>query len=258
MARHADQVVEIENIGAAGPVLLVCEHASNRFPDRWGTLGLTEDERAAHIAWDPGALPVARHLSRLLDAPLVRSDVSRLIYDCNRPPDHPAAMARSSEVYEIPGNSSLTADQRLARTQAIYLPFHGAVAEMMARMMARGQRPVLVTVHSFTPVWFGQPRTVELGIIHDADPTLALSMLSLARQHLGLDCQLNAPYSAADDVTHTLKLHANPYGLRNVMLELRNDLIASPESQQAVAGALADVIAAAVTEISQIEAKGAA
>lgn len=258
MPDRADQVVEIENASAAGPVLLVCEHASNRFPERWGDLGLSDAERRAHIAWDPGALPVAQHVSHLLDAPLVRSHVSRLIYDCNRAPDHPSAMAQTSETYQIAANCGLTDDQRLERTREIYLPFHAAVEEMIARMMSRGQRPVLVTIHSFTPVWHGVAREVELGIIHDADPALALAMLAQARQSTALDCRLNAPYSAADDVTHTLKLHANPYGLRNVMLEVRNDLIATAARQEAVALFLASVIAGAMAETDTMAAKGAA
>ncbi len=110
---------------------------------------------------------------------------SRLIYDLNRPPHSPGAMPARSEIHDIPGNADLPEAERLARTQAIYLPFHGAVAEMMARMMARGQRPVLVTVHSFTPVWFGQPRAVEFGVIHDADDRLARAICRAAKARPG-------------------------------------------------------------------------
>src|SRR5690606_25148063 len=116
----------------------------------------------------------------------------------------PDAMAERSETWDIPGNRGLTAADRLRRTEAVYLPFHAAVAAQVARLLALGTVPAVVTVHSFTPVWFGQPRAVELGVIHDADPGLALAVLAAARRRTRLKVELNAPYSAADGVTHSL------------------------------------------------------
>ncbi len=241
----------IENDAAKGRVVLVCEHASNAFPAPWGDLGLSEAERQAHIAWDPGALAVARGLMTRLDAVLVHAPVSRLIYDCNRAPDMAGAMPARSEIYDIPGNGAISADQRLARTKAVYLPFHDALHGVLMRRLALGLRPVLVTVHSFTPVYFGKSRSVEFGVIHDADPSLAMALRDAAGRHTRLNAQLNAPYSAADDVTHTLRVHATPYGLPNAMLEIRNDLIADEAAQEAMAAQLAPVINMGVAEIQK-------
>ena len=240
----------IENETAPGRIILVCEHASNHFPAPWGDLGLTQDQARAHIAWDPGALGLARGLSHRLNAPLIHATVSRLVYDCNRAPDLPSAMPARSEIHDIPGNAAISATDRLARTEAIYLPFHDALHRLIARRIALGLRPVILTVHSFTPVYFGQPRRVEFGVIHDADPTLAQAIVAAAR-HTRLDAQLNAPYSAADDVTHTLRVHATPYGLPNAMLEVRNDLIASPEAEQTMADLLAPVLNMGLVEIQR-------
>lgn len=242
-------IVTIENREADGPFLIVCEHASNHFPPRYGDLGLDAAARQAHIAWDPGALALARGLARRLGAPLVAAGISRLIYDLNRPPQAPGAMARESEIYRIPGNAALSVAERQARTEAIYLPFHGALHAEIARRLAAGARPVIVTVHSFTPVWFGQRRSVELGIIHDADPAYAEAVWAQAREATGLDCRLNEPYSAADGVTHTLRLQATPYGLDNVMLEIRNDLLADAAAVEAMADRLAPVLPAALERI---------
>lgn len=232
---------ELRNAHGVGRFLIVCEHASNAFPEEFGNLGLDAEARAAHIAWDPGALGVARHLSDLLDSPLVAATVSRLIYDCNRPPDAEGAMPCESEVYGIPGNCGLDTPERLARTEVVYLPFHGAVARQLAQMLAQGHRPVLVTVHSFTPVWFGKPREVQLGIIHDTDPGYAQAVHEAA-QDLPLHIALNEPYSAADGVVHTLRLHATPHDLPHVMLEIRNDLLGDLAAQHAMAETLADVL----------------
>jgi predicted N-formylglutamate amidohydrolase len=257
LMQDGDSAVAIRNGGAAAPWLLVCEHASNRFPGRWGTLGLPIEAQSAHIAWDPGAAGLAEGLADRLGAPLVSATVSRLVYDCNRPPDAPGAMAERSEVWEIPGNRGLAPAERLARTAAVYLPFHAAVASELGRLLAAGIRPVLVTVHSFTPVWFGAPRAVELGAIHDADPAFARLVVDAAHRRTALRTELNAPYSAADGVAHTLKLHATPHGLRHVMLEIRNDLIADASSQARMADTLAAVLAEAAAE-AEAERKGVA
>lgn len=235
------QQIELRNAQGAGPFLFVCEHASNAFPEEFGDLGLDPAVREAHVAWDPGALGVARSLSDRLDSPLVAATVSRLIYDCNRPPDSPSAMPRSSEAYDIPGNHDLQPADRLARTEAVYLPFQAALTRQLACLLAGGRRPVIVTVHSFTPVWFGQKREVQLGIIHDSDATFAKTVLDKA-QGLPLHVAVNEPYSAADGVVHTLRLHATPHDLLHVMLEIRNDLLGDLAAQHAMAETLADVL----------------
>lgn len=252
------EVVVTKNRGAPGPFLIVCEHASNHFPATFGTLGLSPQERSAHIAWDPGALGVAQGLARLLDAPLVAARVSRLVYDLNRPPHSPGAMAERSERYVIQGNTRLAQAERARRTEAVYLPFHAALRAEIARRLARGRPPVVVTIHSFTPVWLDKPRAVEFGVIHDADPTLARAVLAEAKARTGLDCRLNEPYSAADEVTHTLRLQATPYGLQNVMLEIRNDLIADPAAEAAMAAKLAPVLSAALAAVTTDNSKKAA
>ncbi|MRX49955.1 N-formylglutamate amidohydrolase [Paracoccus sp. S-4012] len=232
---------EVRHADAPGQFLFVCEHASNAFPEEFGGLGLDEAARQAHVAWDPGALGLARGLSDVLGSPLVAATASRLVYDCNRPPDAPGAMCERSEAFDIPGNLGLDAAARIERTEAVYLPFQAALTRQLARMLARGRRPVLVTIHSFTPLWFGTPRTVELGIIHDTDASFALALADAARD-LPLRTALNQPYSAADGVAHTLKLHATPHGLPHAMLEIRNDLIADAAAQAAMAAQLAPVL----------------
>lgn len=247
----------VENRDGASDFLLVCEHASNRFPAAFGTLGLNADERRAHIAWDPGALGLARGLSQRLDACLVHATVSRLIYDLNRPPHAPGAMPAKSEVYDIPGNRDITPEERLRRSEAVYLPFHAALHAEIVRRIALGRPPVIATIHSFTPVYFGKAREVEFGVIHDADPSLALNVVDAARATTSLEVRLNEPYSAADSVTHTLRLQATPYQLMNVMLEVRNDLIAHPEAEAQMADRLAPVLRAALSELQRGRHRGA-
>lgn len=244
----ASDIPPVRTVNANGrsALVLVCEHASAHMPAAFDHLGLPPHARKAHIAWDPGALAVAEYMSQRLDAPLVAGTLSRLIYDCNRPPEAPSAIPERSEVFDIPGNIGLSDAARAARVDAIYTPFHAAVAQVMAQTKA----PILVTVHSFTPTYHGQPRPVEIGLLHDSDTRLTDAMLGNAVQHTSMNVERNAPYGPQDGVTHTLQRHAIPQGHPNLMVEIRNDLIATPADQQAMGDMLAEWITAACAQIN--------
>jgi len=242
--------VAIENADAKGEFLFVCEHASRRLPERLGTLGLSEEALESHIAWDPGALAVCRFLAKRLDATLVHQRFSRLVYDCNRPPESDAATPVVSEVYEVPGNRTMSAAERRARVDEIYLPFKEAVSQLISDRRASGRRPVLVTMHSFTPVYFGEPRSVEIGILHDADSRLADRMLAAAAVgDVGYDIRRNEPYGPADGVTHSLIEYGIRFGVPNVMIEIRNDLIRNEIGQRVVADYLEGLLTTGVAAL---------
>ncbi len=242
----AEPPVEVVRPDAATPVVLVCEHASNRFPAEFGDLGIGPEVARSHVAWDPGARAVAVAVSEAMDAPLVASTVSRLVYDCNRPPDAPDAMPAESEIFEIPGNRNLDQAERNARIRSVYMPFKTALEAQIRR--AAGAR-ALVTIHSFTPVYRGETRRTEIGVLHDTDSRLADLLLASAARHTPRLVERNAPYAPADGVTHTLQQHALTAGLPNVMLEIRNDLIASPAQQQALAAMLTGWLAEALGQL---------
>jgi predicted N-formylglutamate amidohydrolase len=218
----------VVNGGGRSCYVLACEHASNRLPASLGTLGLPEADLQRHIAWDIGAEKVARLLSRLMDAPLILQRYSRLVYDCNRPPDSADAMPEISETTHIPGNWHLSPDDRLMRTREIYRPFHATIADLLDRRAAEGARSMVATIHSFTPVYKGTQRAVELGILHDRDRVLADELIT---SFPGVDARLNEPYGPDDGVLHTLNLHAAPRGLRHAMIEIRNDFLLDGRGQ---------------------------
>jgi len=241
---HFDGMEDLDRaLDAAGSsaVVLVCEHASNHIPAQFQGLGLSDADRVSHAAWDPGALAVAQGMARRLDACLVAARVSRLVIDCNRPPEAADAMPMRSEIITIPGNAALTAAARGARVQAYYHPFHAAVG----RAVERVADPILVTIHSFTPTYHGKARAVEIGILHDRDTRLADAMLDAAARHTRSIVARNQPYGPNDGVTHTLKLHAVEAGLPNVMIEVRNDLLATVAQQDAMALTLSKWLAEA-------------
>ena len=238
---------------ATGPaaVLILCEHASDTIPAEFDDLHLSEEARHSHVAWDPGALPLAQLLKDRLNGALVAGSVSRLLYDCNRPPEAPDAIPSKSEIFDVPGNRDLAPNQREKRVGRIYRPFCDAVDNAIA-----ATSPIaVITVHSFTPVFFGKRRDVEIGILHDADSRLADSVLG----HLAT-CPMkvgrNDPYGPDDGVTHSLKVHAISRGLPNVMIEVRNDLITDAAGVEKVGEILVKALNAALLDIrvSQAEA----
>lgn len=243
--------VAVENPEALSPVLLVCEHASRRLPEKMGTLGLSPEALVSHIAWDPGALAVSQLLVKSLDAALIYQRFSRLVYDCNRPPEADAAMPAVSEVFEIPGNASISAAERLARTEALYVPFGNALSDFIVARKAQDRAPILITMHTFTPVYHGKQRDVEIGILHDEDIRLADAMLTAAEKTPGYTVRRNEPYGPSDGVTHTLIKHGLKNGLLNVMIEIRNDLVSNEVGQKVMADYLTGILGESLVALSQ-------
>ncbi|MGH6859834.1 MAG: N-formylglutamate amidohydrolase [Phyllobacterium sp.] len=235
--------VRVSNPDGDGPCIIVCDHASNHIPPAFGTLGLPASELEQHIAWDPGALGVSRTLSRLLDAPLVESCVSRLIVDCNRPLDAPDLVPSLSETTVIPANADLSEEARRQRVALSHRPYHAAIDRLvLERGKARRPGPVFIAVHSYTPVYRGVVRPWHIGIIHDADERIAAPLIAGLRGLNRYVVGVNEPYSPADRVYYTLQRHAGAHGMAAVMIEIRNDLIAAPQQEEAWGALLADFL----------------
>ena len=241
------EAFEIMNADATGPVVIVCEHASNHIPDGYDGLGLTCAARDSHIAWDPGAEDVAQGLAEAFDAPMIAGRISRLVYDCNRPPEAPSAIPARSAGIDVPGNAGLSQEARAARIKEVYAPFSQALDDLIEARRRADTPCALITVHSFTPAWQGVPRAVEIGILHDADTRLADAMLAGADPVRAI--VRNAPYGPEDGVTHTLRRHGLDKALPNVMIEIRSDLIATAAQQAQITRELSSMLRAALARI---------
>jgi predicted N-formylglutamate amidohydrolase len=242
-------VAVVENALGSSPLLLICEHASNHIPARYGDLGLSAADREAHIAWDPGALGVARGLSRVLDAPLVHASVSRLVLDLNRDPTAIDSIPAVSERTPVPGNGNVSPDERARRVAEIYRPFHDTVDAVIAARSVAGLTRAVVSIHSFTPVYRDVQRPWEVGLIFDRDERLARAVAAGLRRDPSLTVGMNQPYSPADRVFHTLERHAESRRLAPLMVEIRNDLIRTADLQQTWSERLAPLLAEAVERL---------
>ena len=247
LADHEGSAAELVNPQGKAPIVLVCEHASNFIPESLNGLGLNDESRVSHAAWDIGAKALALELSRLLDAPLVASKVSRLVYDCNRSPESGVGIPSKSELIEVPGNLDLSVSEVNDRVQFVYQPFHDLVSEAINKSSFLSDSiaksfPVVITIHSFTPVYFNEVRSVELGVLYDTDDRLAKLMMQKALEKTKLKAEFNSPYSPSDNVMHTINKHATEKGLLNVMIEVKNDQLLNSEDIKSVAVDLSNII----------------
>jgi predicted N-formylglutamate amidohydrolase len=227
----------------ASDLFLTADHAGRLIPAALGDLGVSEPERKRHIAWDIGIAGVTERLSELLDATAVLQTYSRLVIDCNRDPAWPSAMPEISEYTPVPGNQDLSPAGRQARVDAIFTPYHDRIRTLLD---ARTHLPtVLIAMHSFTPSFKGESRAMQIGVLYDKDPRLALIMLDLLKLEGDLIVGDNAPYALAGDSDYSVPTHAEQRGLPHVEIEIRQDLIATPEGQTAWARRLARLFATA-------------
>jgi predicted N-formylglutamate amidohydrolase len=205
--------------------LILCDHASNAVPPDLGDLGLPETEFARHIAYDIGAAAVTRSLARRLEAPAILTCFSRLIIDPNRGRDDPTLVMRLSDGAVVPGNAAVDEGEVARRVARFYDPYDLAIAAAIRRACEAGHPPVIVTMHSFTPIWRGRPRPWHVGILWDADDRFAAPLLDGLRAEPGLVVGDNEPYDGAL-AGDTIDRHATAAGLANALIEIRQDLIA--------------------------------
>jgi predicted N-formylglutamate amidohydrolase len=227
---------QIINPVGASSFLIVCDHAGNRVPSALGTLGLGNADLTRHIAWDLGAAALSELLSVALDAPLILQTYSRLVVDCNRGADAPDAIAPVSDGTLIPGNQNLSLADRAARFEEIHEPYQSAIASAISA------DTVIVAIHSFTPEMYGIVRPWEVGILHHLGNTsFALRVLSGLNEMLNQPVGDNEPY-AMDGIDYTVPRHAYPGGLPYVEIEVRQDILSTPDGRSRIAVLLETVL----------------
>src|SRR6195952_2325389 len=160
------------NDSGRSPFLLTCDHYGRLIPQVLGDLGLPESELVRHIAWDIGIAGVAEMLSKHLDAHLIAQRYSRLVIDCNRPPGAVSSIPLVSEATPIPGNQGIARDAAELRRRAIFDPYHHHIREAIDRRLRQNIPTVLVSMHSFTPVYAGIARPWHIGTLHQSDTRL--------------------------------------------------------------------------------------
>lgn len=236
---------------SASPFVILCDHACNRIPEKLGRLGLPESEIARHIGWDIGALGTSLRLSEALDAPLVYQNYSRLVIDCNRQSGVPSSIPLRSEVTDIPGNADLSEAERQARYEEILLPYHARISALLDARAVRGLPTCLILMHSFTPVFHGQARPWDVGVLFDRMPGYSRAVMALLAEDASLTVGENEPYAVGDETDYAVPVHAYPRRLPYVELEIRQDLIAAEGGQRDWAARLTRLLPQAWAQFTQ-------
>jgi predicted N-formylglutamate amidohydrolase len=214
-----------QNADGKSPFLLTCDHYGRLIPAMLGDLGLPDEERKRHIGWDIGIAAVAEQMSAALDAHLVAQRYSRLVIDCNRPPDAASSIPLISEATTVPGNDGLTREQAEMRRRLVFDPYHQRIEQVIAARAANRQPTVLVSLHSFTPIYAGIARPWHIGTLYQKDTRLPPLLLQYLRAEPDLVVGDNEPYAVSDATDYTIPVHAEARSLMNTGIEIRQDLV---------------------------------
>jgi predicted N-formylglutamate amidohydrolase len=230
-----------KNAAGRSPFLLTSDHYGRSLPKKLGDLGLPESELARHIAWDIGIAGVAEALSDHLDAHLIAQRYSRLVIDCNRPIGAPSSIPVFSEATTIPGNEAVSREDAEARQHEIFDPYHVRIDQAINRRARQSRPTVLVSLHSFTPVYAGVARPWHIAALYQRDRTLPPLLLQAFRAEGDLVVGDNEPYAVNDATDYTIPVHGEARGLVNTGIEIRQDLIADQSGQRQYAERLARI-----------------
>jgi len=241
LARNEPVPFSVLNPAATAPLLLVCDHASRRFPAALGTLGLDPVARRCHLAWDIGAGALTRRLAKSLGVTAVVAEYSRLVVDCNRDLLDPGAFLEFGDGVVIPGNRKLSLVEKELRAAEVYWPYHYAIDIEIKRLSQHEYPPALATIHSFTPVLDGVSRSWQVGILWDADRDTAEIMIDGFRT-AGFLVGDNEPYSGKAPQDFTIDHHAEDAGLPHVGIEIRQDLIDDAAGVNRIAAVLEPIL----------------
>ncbi|WGS21993.1 MULTISPECIES: N-formylglutamate amidohydrolase [unclassified Bradyrhizobium] len=230
------------NTDSRSPFLFTCDHYGRLIPKPLGDLGLPESELARHIAWDIGIAGVAEQLADQLNVHLIAQRYSRLVIDCNRPPHAASSIPLISEATTVPGNEGLSRGDAEMRRAQIFDPYHRRIDEIIDERTRRGMPTVLVSLHSFTPVYAGIARPWHIGTLYHRDKVLPPLLLKQLRSEGDLVVGDNEPYAVSDETDYTIPIHGEMRGLMNSGIEIRQDLIADQAGETAWADRLARIL----------------
>lgn len=238
--------VEIHNPDGRSPIVLLCEHASNHIPAEYAGLGISQADLQRHIAWDIGAAEVTRRLSSILDAPAFLGTYSRLLIDLNRPLDSPTSIVERSEATDILGNSALSQAERERRVRRIFQPYQDAVSAHLDARAAVARPAVIVPIHSFTPVFHGEARPWHAGVLFEKATAFAQATIERLSRDATLNVGANVPYGISVENYYALLVHGDNVDRPALLIEIRQDLIATAEDAELWARRLAAALAADV------------
>ncbi len=229
--REKKHPYKVYNINSASRVLLICDHASNYIPKKYKNLGLKKNDINRHIGWDIGAKSVARKISNKLNSTLITNEYSRLLIDCNRPFKAKDAFIKKSENTIIPGNLNLSKKEKQIRALKYCIPYRNMIEKIIKDKIKNKIIPIIVAIHSFTPIYKGEVRPWHLGLLYRKDKRMTSLALKILAESKLIKTGINEPYKCNLIGDFSIPYFGESNGFPCILFEIRQDLIKKIKGQ---------------------------
>ena len=237
------------------PILIVCDHASRKVPKVLRGLDIDGQYFEQHIGYDIGAAGVSRMLAERLNATAVLAGFSRLVIDANRFLTAHDSIPSISDGVAIKGNERLTDIDKMLRVEELFIPYHYEINRAISNIRQHFSMPLLMSVHSYTPVFQGFERPWEIGVLWEGDDGVASMLLDYLREHTRYHVGENEPYHACNPIGYTVKTHAETKGYPHILVEIRQDLIRDEKGQAEFASVFANALEHIRNTLDQVLAR---
>lgn len=243
MSEKTPPVFSVQNADSSSALILICDHASRYIPDEYDNLGIEDSSLLyRHVAWDIGIRDVTSRLTDRLNVTAVYTEFSRLLVDANRYPDNNSSMPEISDGIEVPANHNLSDKERQHRIDTYFMPYHQRITSLLDAKIAVGITPVLIAMHSFTPVMQSYERPWHIGVLWDQDARVADPLLRYLNKNPSLCVGDNEPYSAREPLGYSMNEYGTKRNLPHATVEIRQDLIDTHHGAEAWANIMTDAI----------------
>lgn len=242
------------------PILLTCEHASARIPKDLNKLGLSFPElRGAKDLYDPGSAQLTRMLAENLGASMLLATTSRLVIDYNRRLDMQGvagnayhAPALKTElltdlddkeiIVPIVANQKKSARLAVARYKQYVQPYQVAGTTLAQRLVAIHGHCLVLSIHSFYPVYRGDVRKTDIDVLYDVAVREGKQFAQVVKKQTSLVVAENKPWGMKDvDGGVFNSLQSQP-GVTLLAVDINNRLLQSKSAVHALARALSPAI----------------
>ncbi len=204
-------------------LIITCEHASRAVPPVYAALFRGQQSvLRSHRGYDPHARELAQELASHWNCELFEGQATRLLVELNRSLWHPALFSEFSR--------GLSRAERRRLLDEYYHPYRTAVENHLRQRLSQPRTILHVGVHTFTPVWHGQPRTADVGLLYDSARSAERQLMEVWQGELrlrlpGWRIRRNYPYLGRTDgfTTHLRKVFP-PTDYLGIEIEVRNTL----------------------------------
>jgi len=209
-------------------VVITCEHAFNTLPDEYSWTD--HDQRHfknEHWGVDIGAFEMANALAADLKCVFVHTIYSRLLIDCNRSIISDTLFRKSGDGEEVDLNKDLTYQEEQKRIKTYYLPYYEALREISSKVNPTH----ILSIHSFTPMYEGQKRSIEIGVLYGHESTEFALGINDGINNKGYRSEANKPYdgTVAVGALRSLIFAKSSEKRSGITFEFRNDILSNRE-----------------------------